>query len=653
MLIEFRNFIGRWAKRSPAGALLHVALLLILIGALMTCFSARQGSIVITTDKVSDSFMADDGGAVHQLPFGLRLGEAEVVYHDGSTAPKDFKVAAEVTSAGHDMQTLSLSMNHVLDIEGYRFCLKQFDGDDVVLSVNHDPVGIAVTYAGYYLLFACSLWFLVGKAIRGMRGKRVCAAAFAVLTLCSAQASEVSDAFGRIRVYWGERPAAMETMCGDLLSRIYGKDSYNGKPATEVLLGWLFEYDAWMREPIIKVKGEKVRNTLGIDGKYASYRDFFDAGGYKLEPLLGDLDDKDVQQVDERVKLMSAWCAGTLMKIYPYHTASGRWEWLTPVDSKPSKMPLDQWTFVSTSFNDVARYVSLDNPAGAVRELESIANYQRNQLPSLSESKLDAELFYGRFCGTLMPGVLAIVIGLCCMFVWRDAKLRRAVVIAASMMLWLWLSVMVGLRWYLTGHFPLANGFETMQAMAWMAALGAVCVSFRRVSDLRSAAVCMLVSGLALMVCTMGGGNSISPLMPVLGSSLLSVHVLIIMAAYCLTAIMFVNSVWGLAVRGETAAKCCAASLRLLEPAVLLLACGIFVGAIWANMSWGRYWGWDPKETWALITMLVYSVPLHRRFIPLLRSPRAINIYFALAFICVLMTYFGVNFFLGGMHSYA
>ncbi len=105
--------------------------------------------------------------------------------------------------------------------------------------------------------------------------------------------------------------------------------------------------------------------------------------------------------------------------------------------------------------------------------------------------------------------------------------------------------------------------------------------------------------------------------------------------------------------RGEAAAKCSAASLRLLEPAVLLLACGIFVGAIWANMSWGRYWGWDPKETWALITMLVYSVPLHRCFIPFLRSPRSMNIYLALAFICVLMTYCGVNFFLGGMHSYA
>lgn len=653
MRIEFINYIGRWAKRSPAAFLLHVALLLILVGALVTCFGARHGSVVISAAKATDSFVADDGRGVQKLPFGLRLKEAEVVYHDGSTAPKDFKVVALVTAPGLGVRTAEMSMNHVLELDGYRFCLKQFDGDDVVLSVNHDPWGIAVTYAGYYLLFACSLWILIAKAIKGLSGRRVAVAALALLAICPVQASEVSDAFGRIRVYWGERPAAMETMCGDLLTRVYGKDSYNGKPATEVLLGWLFEYDVWMREPIIKVKGEKLRQTLGIEGKYASYSDFFGPEGYKLDPLLGDLEDKDVQQADERVKLMSAWCAGTLMKIYPYCTASGRWEWLTPVDSKPSKMPLEQWTFVSTSFNNVARNVSLDNPSGAVRELSGIADYQRKQLPSLSERKLNAELFYGRFGGTLVPGVLALIVGLCCMFAWRNAHLRRVVLIAASALLWVWLSAMVGLRWYLTGHFPLANGFETMQAMAWMAALGAVCVSLRSVSDMRSSAVCILVSGLALMVCTMGGGNSISPLMPVLGSPLLSVHVLIIMAAYCLTAIMFVNSVWGLAVRGETGAKCCAASLRLLEPAVLLLACGIFVGAIWANMSWGRYWGWDPKETWALITMLVYSVPLHRRFLPFLRSPLALNIYLALAFVCVLMTYFGVNFFLGGMHSYA
>lgn len=150
------------------------------------------------------------------------------------------------------------------------------------------------------------------------------------------------------------------------------------------------------------------------------------------------------------------------------------------------------------------------------------------------------------------------------------------------------------------------------------------------------------------------GDATLSPLLPVLASPLLSVHVLLVMTAYTLLALVMLNSLYALTIGSpDKRTAAIALSLKVLRPAVVFLACGIFVGAIWANQSWGRYWGWDPKETWALITLLIYSLPLHRRLLHLMRKPLWLNLYLSIAFLSVVMTYFGVNFLLGGMHSYA
>ena len=144
-----------------------------------------------------------------------------------------------------------------------------------------------------------------------------------------------------------------------------------------------------------------------------------------------------------------------------------------------------------------------------------------------------------------------------------------------------------------------------------------------------------------------------SELVPVLRSPLLPVHVTSIVFSYMVFLAILVIGVAGLMVNTDKALKLKALSESLLMPGVFMIAFGIIVGSVWANISWGNYWSWDPKETWALITMLVYAVPLHSRFIPFLRKPKAFHIYCIFAFLSVLITYYGVNFFLGGMHSYA
>ena len=164
----------------------------------------------------------------------------------------------------------------------------------------------------------------------------------------------------------------------------------------------------------------------------------------------------------------------------------------------------------------------------------------------------------------------------------------------------------------------------------------------------------------------LGGNSEITPLMPVLQSPLLSIHVMTVMCAYALFALQTVLGIYALILAKRCAQPNCqlsiinyqlervtALSQLLLYPAVFLLTIGIFLGAVWANVSWGNYWSWDPKEAWALITLMVYAVPLHKASIPLFRKPRVYHLYMVVSFLAVLITYFGVNFILGGMHSYA
>ena len=159
---------------------------------------------------------------------------------------------------------------------------------------------------------------------------------------------------------------------------------------------------------------------------------------------------------------------------------------------------------------------------------------------------------------------------------------------------------------------------------------------------------------MALMVSMMTASDpQITLLMPVLQSPLLSMHVSVIMLSYTLFAFMMMNGVVGLFMSETHQQRMAALNRRILRPAIACLAIGIFIGAVWANISWGRYWGWDPKEVWALITLLVYALPLHSRSLPLFQRPRVFLIYSIIAFAAVAFTYFGVNFLLGGMHSYA
>lgn len=614
-------------RRAMAWAtlLLHFSFPVILCGAAITYFTASQSSLRLAVgEHVSE-------------PVDLTLRDCYVEYYPGTRSPMDY--VSEVVADGSEHR---ISMNNVLEIRGYRFYQTAMGEDYTVLSVSHDPWGIGVTYAGYALLFFSmgTFFFMKRSRWRSLVGMLLVGASLANAAPKTLQAP-LAENFGKMYVYWGGRVCPVQTLAKDFCMKVYGKQSYEGLTAEQVLTGWIFYYDQWKSEPMVKVKDAEVRGILGIDSKYASLKDFFANGNYALgDSIALHLDNRAMREADEKVQLIAMVASGSALKIFPYGDGHDI-EWLSWADQLPAALPLEDYDFIVSSGDELGRLISHGRFNAANDVISRIIEYQgrhagAGNLPSAVAFK--AERIANGLGSCLWLAVGLILLGAVGLLV----KKGRAVMLVLTALAFAYLSFVIALRWIVGGHLPLGNGFETMQCMAWISLL--LAMIFRR---LRAMAV--LVGGLALMVATMGESNpTVSHLIPVLASPLLSVHVMLVMSAYALFAIMAVNSAVGFA--REEAARL---STVLLYPAEFLLAAGIFVGAVWANQSWGRYWGWDPKETWALITLLVYAFPMHAASLSWFRPARHANLYYILAFASVLFTYFGVNFLLRGLHSYA
>lgn len=259
-----------------------------------------------------------------------------------------------------------------------------------------------------------------------------------------------------------------------------------------------------------------------------------------------------------------------------------------------------------------------------------------------------------------IPAMICLAFGvalfvLCAVRISRGRRYPSKVLAAgavAALVLWLYLTLVIGLRWYLSGTGPYVGRYSVMMLMAWFSSL-AVLLLYRRFPLIEPLG--FLLAGFTMLIAGKAGTDlRIMPLMPVLQSPLLSIHVISMMMSYTLFGLVAFNGVMGVCVSSQKAAGDLRdVSLVVLYPAVFLLTFGTFLGAVWANISWGSYWAWDPKETWALVTMLVYSLALHGDSLKPFRNPRFFHWFTIAAFLCVLVTYFGVNLLLGGMHSYS
>jgi len=285
---------------------------------------------------------------------------------------------------------------------------------------------------------------------------------------------------------------------------------------------------------------------------------------------------------------------------------------------------------------------------------ESIQKMQKYQATFGAEAipspyRVKAERLYNAVPLPTILFMLCLTMGFVCLaltLMHRRHWLPTAVMILAFATLTLCLA----LRWIISGTIPLSNGYETMLFMAWTIMLVTLSM-VRRFHIMLTFG--FLMSGFMLLVSHLSMMDpQIGHLMPVLNSPLLTFHVSIIMMAFALLSLTFLIGLVALFMRREREELALLSQL-FLYPALTCMGFGIFIGAIWANVSWGNYWSWDPKETWALITFMVYAVAVHKKSLSFLRSPMAYHIFMVLAFLTILMTYFGVNYVLGGMHSYA
>ena len=670
--------------RRPATFCLHLSLIVILAGAFVTHVSGHQGKIHLRMGELPLSEFILSDSTSFPLPFSMTLKEFHPEYYPGTFSPSDFISSFTISDKGTAIEGI-VSMNNIFTYRSFRFYQSGYDadGNGTILSVASDPYGIAVTYTGYvWLLLSIIAFFFERKTeFRHLlkspfMRKGVLGVASLLFVSASAHSlprtlpEDVASKFCDLYVYYGDRVAPLHTVARDFTVKIYGKSSYHGLTPEQVLTGWFFYYDDWKHEPFIKIKSGEVASLLKIEGKYARLTDFTDIDGYRLEVALrnGDSLGRNAGDANEKFNLISSLATGSLLKIYPYFDLScDNLQWYSIIDPTDENMPYEQWLFIRNSMGLVAEKIALGDFAGASGLLEKIRKYQikegGDRLPS--RHKINAEIFYNSTNADKVLAMICLTAGVIAFIILINFMVKRRclpgflIIIfnVGLMALFAYLTMRLSLRWYVSGHIPLSNGFETMQFMAWMSALLTLLLQ-RRYPLVY--AFGYLLCGAALLVAMMGESSpQITNLMPVLRSPLLSFHVMVVMTAYALFGFIMLNGIAALLTgrtgedRNSTGRRLQDISSFLLYPAVFLLALGIFVGAVWANVSWGRYWGWDPKEVWALITFLLYAAPLHSHSLTWFRNPTFFHVYCIMAFLSVITTYFGVNFILGGMHSYA
>lgn len=497
---------------------------------------------------------------------------------------------------------------------------------------------------------------------------------------------ELAAAFGDLYVLYNDRICPLQTLAKDFTVKLYGSSTYRGLTAEQVFTGWMFYYTRWKSEPMIKIKSASVRNTLGVKGKYASLEDYTnEINERKLDVASQETeisDKRGMEEAEEKFSLIAMLYSGKMIKIFPHHLGGqAALEWYAPSDELPSGMDNAKWVFIRKSMDYINEMVVKKDYEGISRVLTKLKEYQHKEAGEMlpASSKFRAEKLYNRLDYTRSLVIVCILLGLFsfvyyCRKMLHDRPVKRAVGSTLNILLvlfLLYLSFVIGLRGYVSNHLPLSNGFETMQFMAFCSLILTLFLQKRFRMTLPFG---FLLCGLALMVSMLGESNPrITQLMPVLASPLLCIHVVVIMIAYALLAFVMLNGITALVIHffgkvnkgrnGIYNNNCddCKVQIERLQvisqlilyPAVFLLTAGIFIGAVWANVSWGRYWGWDPKEVWALITLLIYALALHPDSLPWFRRPFFFHLFSVIAFLSVLITYFGVNFLLGGMHSYA
>ena len=682
-----RNLISRkkWSYMT-----IHCAFIVILGGAVITHFAGDEGMMRIREGEKTAYMVKKigNGQVLEKLPFELELTDFKLVRYPGSKSPSSYESYLKIYANG-EVRTEKVYMNNVLDLMGYRFYQASYDPDEMgtILSVNRDAAGRTVTYTGYILLFAGLLLSVFDRNSRLRRLLKQLGTKTAVLIIAlisgtagmSAQdliiPAEHAEKFGVMPMQSANgRIVPVNTFASEILRKFKAEDLVGNMSPEQFLLSIMAYPQDWAVIPLVEVKDEEIASKYGFKTGRISYREAFDNRGdykmvqeieqiYRKNPSERNRMDKAMLKIDDRINIMHELLSDRMLRIYPNPSDSLNNRWFAAGEPEADSMILNLSRYYITSVRNAVKTGIISEADAA---LASVMQYQTenggNVVPAAD--KLRAEVFYNRLNMLRLCRFGYLILGfimLCLAFVSEDKngmrKIVRGVLSAGVVLFFVMHTVSLGLRWYISGYAPWSNSYETMVSLAWA---GVLCGFVFARRNYHVAALATLFGGIVLFVSSLSWMDpQITPLVPVLKSPWLMAHVASLVMAYGFLGICcMIGIAWLLiSVSGKPKVKDLLNQMTVISEISMLLGLGlltvgIFLGAVWANESWGRYWSWDPKETWALITMIVYAVVLHLKWFSKKNGDRLYNLLAQLSILSILMTFLGVNYFLSGMHSY-
>lgn len=701
---------GRWGLMVT-----HLALIVILAGATVSHLFGEEGILHLRQGEVSDRIMVrhSNQNEYHKLPFSVELVKFTLTRYPGSASPSSYESELLVHVDGVTKHA-RVYMNNVLDVKGYRFFQASYDQDEqgTVLSVNRDVAGRNITYTGYMILMIGFILCLTGRGsrlatlsrrlrdIRAEAGRNAIVSLLLLLPITAPEANaeegrnmldvvsglvvspEHAAKFGALPVQSSNgRMLPINTFSSELLRKLHKSDKFGNMNSDQFLLSLLAMPDMWARVPLISLSNSEIANYFDItEGEFA-FTEIFDSNGqYKLQDRLDEAYgriatertrfDKDLIKLDEQVNIFHQLITYQMLNIFPKEDDPDN-RWYAPGDDLSIFSGKDSMFvagIMSWYISEVQYGLKSGDWSKADEVVGMISTYQQAKSKGLdiSPKKMSAEIRYNELdifvqCkrGYLILGGLLLALTFSAMFRRQGwMAIASRIISAAIFAVFAFHIYGMGMRWYIAGYAPWSNSYETMVYVSWATVLGGLLFMRKSVMTFALATlfggIILFVSGLSWM------DPQINPLVPVLKSPWLMFHVAVIVAAYGffgISALIGITNMSLICVGRKQTLGGYIKELTIINEMSLwlglwLMTIGTFLGAVWANESWGRYWGWDPKETWALITMVIYAIVSHMRMVPRLAGAWLFNFSSVVAFYSVLMTFFGVNYFLSGMHSY-
>ncbi|WP_185860753.1 cytochrome c biogenesis protein [Blattabacterium cuenoti] len=665
------------------------------------------------------------GSIFLNLPFFIKLKKFKVENYPGSEFPSTFMSHVTLIDK-NDRKNYLIYMNNVLNYKGFRFFQSGYDpdGKGTHLSVNNDYLGTYFSYIGYIFMTIGMFLSLFWKGTRfsylkkklkyiSYKNYSILFIVFLLLGLHNPIFSQThklkkvplenildavhipkkhSENFGRLLVQDHKgRIKPINTIAIELLRKIYKKDYIENLDANQWFISIHQDNILWTKIPFIKIDkkgGHKFLNKVKANRQYyVSLMDlyFIDSKSSKLKfilqedykqafyknPIHRNEYDKAVINLSERVGIMHEIFQGRYIRIFPIpHDINHTWSsWI----SDSNKLNLLGFSMFNNYLKSLLFSQNEKNWSIADNEIQKIRLYQLKYAKSIlpSENKISIEILYNKLNIFYILSFLYIFFGIIIIInsfltiFFKKTYMFFFSKIFINILFFLFILNLLGLisRWYISGHAPWTNGYESAIFISWVL----IGIGFLFYKNQFVSGITALVSSILLMI---AHGNAMDPeitnLVPVLKSHWLIIHVATITSSY---GFFFTGAFLGFLVLLFFILKVCFQNhsgiihrhiekLTIINEICLtiglfLLTIGTFLGSVWANNSWGRYWSWDPKETWALISIMIYAFVLHIRLIPYFRSIFIFNFSSILSISSILMTYFGVNYYLSGLHSYA